>query len=127
MGCGSGVVPSHIAPQRRSTSGATGLPPFGFALKLCTSKGPLTASRGTLSAVVRARTTYHPTTFAVRTDRNKYICYNGVWDISELFDLQADPYEMNNLIGDTAYRGIGLQLKDEPFRWLAETGGCRSR
>jgi N-acetylglucosamine-6-sulfatase len=66
-----------------------------------------------------------PTTFAVRTDRYKYIYYNGVWDITELFDLQADPYEMNNLVRDTSYRKVGLQLKDELFRWLGETGGLQ--
>lgn len=58
-----------------------------------------------------------PTTFAVRSTRYKYIYYNGVWDINELFDLQKDPYEMNNLIRDTAYRKTGLQLKDELFAW----------
>lgn len=66
-----------------------------------------------------------PTTFAVRSDRYKYVYYNGVWDINELFDLQNDPYEMNNLIRDTAYRKTGLQLKDELFNWLKETGGLQ--
>ena len=66
-----------------------------------------------------------PTTFAVRSDRYKYIFYNGVWDINEVFDLQNDPYEMNNLIRDTAYRKIGLQLKDELFNWLKETNGLQ--
>ncbi|HEY6503232.1 MAG TPA: sulfatase [Chitinophagaceae bacterium] len=66
-----------------------------------------------------------PTTFAVRSDRYKYIYYNGVWDINELFDLQNDPYEMNNLVRDTAYRKIGLQLKDELFNWLKETNGLQ--
>ena len=66
-----------------------------------------------------------PTTFAVRSDRYKYIYYNGVWDINELFDLQNDPYEMNNLIRDTAYRKIGLKLKDELFNWLKETNGLQ--
>ena len=66
-----------------------------------------------------------PTTFAVRSDRYKYIYYNGVWDINELFDLQNDPYEMNNLIRDTTYRKIGLQLKDELFEWLKETSGLQ--
>ncbi|HEY1021363.1 MAG TPA: sulfatase [Flavisolibacter sp.] len=66
-----------------------------------------------------------PTTFAVRSDRYKYIYYNGVWDINELFDLQADPYEMNNLIRDTAYRRIGLQLKKELFDWLEQTNGLQ--
>jgi N-acetylglucosamine-6-sulfatase len=64
-----------------------------------------------------------PTTFAIRSDRYKYIYYNGVWDISELFDLQQDPWEMNNLIRDTSYRSIGLQLKRELFDWLEKTGG----
>jgi N-acetylglucosamine-6-sulfatase len=66
-----------------------------------------------------------PTTFAVRTDRYKYIYYNGVWDINELFDLQQDPYEMNNLIRDTSYRKIGIGLKEELFRWLKETNGLQ--
>jgi arylsulfatase A-like enzyme len=66
-----------------------------------------------------------PTTFAVRSNRYKYIYYNGVWDINELFDLQKDPYEMNNLIRDTAYRPIGLQLKTELFKWLQETNGLQ--
>jgi N-acetylglucosamine-6-sulfatase len=66
-----------------------------------------------------------PTTFAVRSDRYKYIYYNGVWDTNELFDLQSDPYEMNNLIRDTAHRKIGLQLKDELFQWLGQTGGLQ--
>lgn len=66
-----------------------------------------------------------PATFAVRSDRYKYIYYNGVWDINELFDLQNDPYEMNNLIRDSAYRKIGLQLKDELFKWLKETNGLQ--
>ena len=66
-----------------------------------------------------------PTTFAVRSERYKYIYYNGVWDINELFDLQTDPYEMNNLIRDSSYRKIGLELKDELFRWLQQTNGLQ--
>jgi len=66
-----------------------------------------------------------PTTFAVRSDRYKYIYYNGVWDINELFDLQTDPFEMNNLIRDTAYRKVGISLKNELFQWLKETNGLQ--
>ena len=66
-----------------------------------------------------------PTTFAVRSDRYKFIYYNGVWDINELFDLQNDPYEMNNLIRDTSYRKIGLALKNDLFKWLEETNGLQ--
>jgi arylsulfatase A-like enzyme len=66
-----------------------------------------------------------PTTFAVRSDRYKYIYYNGVWDINELFDLEKDPYEMNNLIREPTYKKIGLQLKTELFKWLQETNGLQ--
>lgn len=66
-----------------------------------------------------------PTTFAIRTERFKYIYYNGIWDINELYDLQADPYEMNNLIRDTSYRKTGLELRAELFNWLEQTGGLQ--
>ncbi len=39
-----------------------------------------------------------PTVFGVRTDRFKYMEYHGVWDTNELYDLQADPREMRNLL-----------------------------
>jgi N-acetylglucosamine-6-sulfatase len=39
-----------------------------------------------------------PTTFALRGDRYKYIFYHGVWDLQELYDLQADPMERFNLV-----------------------------
>lgn len=66
-----------------------------------------------------------PTTFAARSDRYKYIYYNGVWDINELFDLKEDPYEMNNLIRDSSFRKIGLELKQQLFDWLKETNGLQ--
>ena len=66
-----------------------------------------------------------PTTFAVRTERYKYIYYNGIWDINELYDLQADPYEMNNLIRDPAYQQTGMKLRTELFNWLGQTGGLQ--
>src|SRR5687768_1385197 len=37
-----------------------------------------------------------PTIFAVRSSRYKYIYNHGTWDINEFYDLQNDPYEMNN-------------------------------
>ena len=64
-----------------------------------------------------------PTIFAIRTDRYKYIYNHGVWDINELYDLQNDPYEMNNLIRDTSFRKTGMALKKELFGWLEETKG----
>lgn len=64
-----------------------------------------------------------PTTFAVRTDDYKYIAYQGVWDINELYDIKNDPFEMNNLIRDTSYRKIGVQLKNDLYEWMQDTNG----
>jgi arylsulfatase A-like enzyme len=66
-----------------------------------------------------------PTLFAVRTDRYKYIYNHGSWDINEFYDLQKDPYEMNNLIRDTSLRKTGIALKNELFNWLKETKGLQ--
>lgn len=66
-----------------------------------------------------------PTTFAVRTDKYKYIAYNGVWDINELFDLEKDPYEMNNLIRNKDFDKIGLQLRNDLNEWLEKTNGLQ--
>lgn len=66
-----------------------------------------------------------PTVFAIRTNQYKYIYNHGVWDINELYDLQKDPYEMNNLIRDTSLRKTGQQLKKELFTWLQQTNGLQ--
>lgn len=66
-----------------------------------------------------------PTTFAVRTDKYKYIFYNGIWDINELFDIEEDPYEMNNLIRDRNMDKAGLSLRDDLFNWLEKTDGLQ--
>lgn len=39
-----------------------------------------------------------PTTFALRTQRYKFIQYHGIWDLDELYDMQSDPHEERNLI-----------------------------
>ncbi len=64
-----------------------------------------------------------PTIFAIRTDRYKYIYNHGVWDINELYDLQNDPYEMNNLIRNKELEPLGKGLRDELFNWLEQTSG----
>ncbi|MGE0667233.1 MAG: sulfatase [Sphingomonadales bacterium] len=64
-----------------------------------------------------------PTTFAIQRNRLKYIQYHGVWDLEELYDLDADPEEMNNLIDDPAYRDRKLVLRHALFEQLANTQG----
>jgi len=40
----------------------------------------------------------------------------------ELFDLEADPWELHNVIGDPAYRDVALELQAELWRLQAEVG-----
>jgi len=40
----------------------------------------------------------------------------------QLYDLQADPHEMNNLFNDPAHRGIQKELGDRLRAWMRETG-----
>ncbi|MBP8114069.1 MAG: sulfatase [Chitinophagaceae bacterium] len=66
-----------------------------------------------------------PTTFAVRSDKYKYIAYNGIWDINELYDLEKDPFEMNNLIRNKDFDKIGIQLRNDLNDWLEKTNGLQ--
>lgn len=64
-----------------------------------------------------------PTVHAVRTDKYKFIRYYGIWDINELYDLENDPLEMNNLIRSEAHQEIAKTLRTDIFTWLEETNG----
>ncbi len=64
-----------------------------------------------------------PTVHAIRTDRYKYIRYHGIWDINELYDLQNDPQEMNNLIRNPEYTKLSEELRNKLFDWIEGTGG----
>jgi len=64
-----------------------------------------------------------PTTFAIERGRVKYIQYHGVWDIEELYDLEKDPLEMNNLIDDPAYLEQKVELRKRLFAALANNKG----
>ena len=64
-----------------------------------------------------------PTTFALREDRYKLIQYHGVWDTDELYDLQADPYEKNNLIAQPEYRDRVREMRKDLYAMLVETDG----
>jgi N-acetylglucosamine-6-sulfatase len=64
-----------------------------------------------------------PTLHAIRGDRYKYIRYQGIWDIDELFDLQEDPLEANNLIFSPGHEAIVQRLNQQLFALLEETDG----
>lgn len=64
-----------------------------------------------------------PTTHGIRTEKWKYIHYHGIWDTDELYDLENDPDEMNNLIDEPPYREVVAQFNKELWDWLEETNG----
>ncbi|QIP13574.1 sulfatase [Spirosoma aureum] len=66
-----------------------------------------------------------PTMFGVRTGRYKYIFNHGVWDANELYDLQSDPQEVNNLIRSSEHQKIAQDMRNQVFDWLESTGGLQ--
>lgn len=64
-----------------------------------------------------------PTMHGLRTDRYKYVHYYGLWDIDELYDLQADPQERHNLIFSTEHQPLIKSLNKQLFDTLAATEG----
>ncbi len=66
-----------------------------------------------------------PTTFAIRTDRWKYIYYQGIWDRDSLHDLQTDPLERHNLIHVPAFAAQAEKLRAQLFGELGVSDGLQ--
>lgn len=64
-----------------------------------------------------------PTVFGMRTDKYKYIKYQGIWDRNELYDLEKDPDEMYNLIGEPELQETAKKMSTAIYDWLEETKG----
>ncbi|MFZ9089889.1 MAG: sulfatase/phosphatase domain-containing protein, partial [Planctomycetaceae bacterium] len=64
-----------------------------------------------------------PTVFSLRNDRWKYNTYYGLWDTDELFDLQADPMEQNNLIRDPRFEKQVGEMETRLYQMMEELGG----
>ena len=47
-------------------------------------------------------------------DRYKYVF--SIHDMNELYDLQGDPYEMNNLVHDAQYADLVADMKQRLIR-----------
>jgi N-acetylglucosamine-6-sulfatase len=59
---------------------------------------------------------------AVRTERHKYIHYLDLTGMDELYDLAADPFEMNNLLGTPAGDSLLPALQTELARLQRSSG-----
>jgi N-acetylglucosamine-6-sulfatase len=66
-----------------------------------------------------------PTMFAVRSGKYKYIHYYGLWTQNELYDLEKDPYEMENLIADPQHRSLTKDFSAQIFDWLGNSDGMQ--
>jgi N-acetylglucosamine-6-sulfatase len=66
-----------------------------------------------------------PTVFALRGERYKFITYYGLWDSDELYDLQADPDEMKNLINDPGHRQTVEVMTKRLYAMMEELGGMQ--
>lgn len=66
-----------------------------------------------------------PTMHSLRTDRYKYIHYYGIWDIDELYDLQEDPLETNNLIFNPERKQTIADLNKRLFDLMEANGAMK--
>ncbi|MGH7718801.1 MAG: sulfatase family protein [Gemmatimonadaceae bacterium] len=66
-----------------------------------------------------------PTVLALRDERYKYIYYHGIWDANELYDVETDPDERQNLIRAPEHAARVKQMRERLFAQLRETDGMR--
>jgi N-acetylglucosamine-6-sulfatase len=66
-----------------------------------------------------------PTMHALRGDRYKYIHYYGIWDIDELYDLQEDPLETNNLISNPKHQDVLKAMNKQMFDIMESSGAMQ--
>lgn len=71
---------------------------------------------------------YTPTIHGLRTEQHSYMQYAGVWDKNELYDIQADPDQTNNILGDVEIvRSRGRVFHQIPDRERQELVGGLQR
>jgi N-acetylglucosamine-6-sulfatase len=64
-----------------------------------------------------------PTMHALRGEKFKFIRYQGIWDLDELYDLEEDPLESRNLISDPRHARTVTEMRERLFDILERTGG----
>jgi len=66
-----------------------------------------------------------PTVFGIRTKKYKYMTYHGIWDKDELYDIENDPEEKNNLIDMPEHKKLVRELNKKIYDWLSSTNGMQ--
>jgi N-acetylglucosamine-6-sulfatase len=82
-----------------------------------------------------------PTVLGLRTDQYSLMQYHGIWDLDELYDIQRDPGQMNNLLAnvritteegrlfqhikDPELKKLVGDLQNRTWTILEQTGGRR--
>ena len=56
----------------------------------------------------------------IRTDRWKYV-YDPMDPVDELYDMEADPWELTNLAREPSMAGVRQELRDRLLRWAVMT------
>ncbi|MBI4578649.1 MAG: sulfatase-like hydrolase/transferase [Planctomycetes bacterium] len=99
-------------------------------LDLCGVKAPATVQGTSLAPVLLGRAStvgenvaYIETTAneGVRTTRHVYWCDRRRFDREHLFDVDEDPYEMNDLVRDPAQTGVLQDLRARTKAWRERT------
>jgi N-acetylglucosamine-6-sulfatase len=66
-----------------------------------------------------------PTVHALRSDKYKFIRYQGIWDSDELYDIGEDPIESRNLIFSEQHRPAAKAMRKRLFEILQKTDGMK--
>ena len=68
-----------------------------------------------------------PTMHAIFNDKIEYTRYDGIWDIDELYNLEVDPMEKNNLIHHPDWQDKIGKLNSAMFEMLQKSSGMKLR
>ncbi|MBL7076217.1 MAG: sulfatase-like hydrolase/transferase [Kiritimatiellae bacterium] len=116
-GCESIVSINDIFPTVLEAAGVESVDCFGQSLVPATADAGATFHEAVFSEIENAggRTTM------IRTQRYKMVI-NVEAETLQLFDMQKDPRELQNLAGRGDMSDLERDLKDRIFRWRLETG-----